>query len=84
MIEKPTLRAYLEPVAPETGLLILHHMGADCYEAIHSGTVRDAMLSRCVEVCGDHPVEKVAGDVDDWPDTPSPVLIITIGKEAET
>lgn len=83
MIEKPTLREYLEPVAPETSLFILHHMGADCYEAVHSGTVRDAMLSRCVEVCGDHPVEKVAVEDDGYPWDTMPTLIITIGKEAE-
>lgn len=82
MTKKPTLRAYLEPVDQEAGTIILHHMGADCYEAVYSGSAREAMSSRCVEVCGDRPVEKVAVDVDDWPDTPTPVLIITIGEKA--
>lgn len=80
--KKITLSGLLSVVDPETQTLIIHHMGADCYEAVYSGFVREAMSSRCVEVCGDRPVEKVAVDVDDWPDTPTPVLIITIGEKA--
>lgn len=84
MTRKITLRAYLEPVAPETEALILHHMGANCYEAVASGTVEEIRSSRCVEVCGNHPVEKVTVDVEGYPWDTSPTLIITIGKEAAT
>lgn len=76
---KTTLSALLSVTAPDTRLFILHHMGADCYEAVTEGTVERVQDSRCVEVCGDHVVEKITVDADDWPDTPAPVLIITIG-----
>jgi hypothetical protein len=38
-----------------------------------------------VEVCGDNVVERLALDLDEWPDEAAPVLVITIGgKEGET
>lgn len=27
-------------------------------------------------------VERIAVDVDDWPDTPAPILLVTIGGKA--
>lgn len=74
-----TLSALLSAVDPEARAFIIHHMGANCYEAVTEGTVERVRGSRCVEVCGDHVVEKITVDADDWPDTPAPVLIITIG-----
>lgn len=82
--EKTTLSALLSVVDPKAQTLIIHHMGADCYEAVATGPVRDAQVARCVEACGGCPVEKITVDSDDWPDTPAPVLIITIGREAVT
>ena len=76
---KITLSGLLSIVDPEAQTLIIHRMGADCYEAVATGPVREARVARCVEVCGDRLVEKITVDSDDWPDTPAPVLIITIG-----
>lgn len=80
--EKITLAPLLGAVAPETQALVIHHMGADCYEAVASGTVQELRASQCVEVCGGRAIEKITLDVDVWPDTPAPVLIITIGGRA--
>lgn len=77
--EKITLSGLLSVVDPEAQTLIIHHMGADCYEAVATGPVREAQVARCVEACGDQLVEKITVDSDDWPDTPAPVLSITIG-----
>ena len=76
---KITLSDLLSIVDPEAQTLIIHHMGADCYEAVATGPVREAQVARCVAACGDQLVEKITVDSDDWPDTPAPVLIITIG-----
>ena len=77
-----TLSALLTAVDPEAQVLIIHHMGANCYEAVATGPARESGVARCVEACGGCPVEKITVDSDDWPDTPAPVLIITIGREA--
>lgn len=76
---KITLSGLLSIVDPEAQTLIIHRMGADCYEAVATGPVREARVARCVEACGDRLVEKITVDSDDWPDAPAPVLIITIG-----
>lgn len=80
--QKITLSSLLSTVDPEAQLLIIHHMGANCYEAVATGPARESGVARCVEACGGCPVEKITVDSDDWPDTPAPVLIITIGREA--
>lgn len=79
MKEYVTLSVLLSAIDPEVRVFIIHHMGADCYEAVAEGTAERVRGSRCVEVCGDRAVEKITVDSDDWPDTPAPVLIITIG-----
>lgn len=76
---KVALSALFPVVDPEAQVLIIHHMGANCYEAVAIGPARETQVARCVEACGDQLVEKVTVDSDDWPDTPAPVLVITIG-----
>ena len=44
-----TLAALLSVVDPEAQTLIIHHMGADCYEAVATGPIREAQVARCVE-----------------------------------
>lgn len=79
MKETITLSALLSAVDPEAQVLIIHHMGANCYEAVATGPARESRVAECVEACGDQLVEKITVDADDWPDIPAPVLIITIG-----
>lgn len=82
MNKEITLSALLDLLKPTERLFVIHHMGADISEAVAGGTVEELRATRCVEVCGDNIVERLAVDVDDWPDTPAPVLIITIGGKA--
>ena len=74
--------ALLDLLKPTERLFVIHHMGADISEAVAGGTVEEIRAARCVEVCGDNIVERLAVDVDDWPDTPAPVLLVTIGGKA--
>lgn len=74
-----TLAALLALLDPSERLFVIHHLGANISEAVAGGTVEELRATRCVEVCGDNIVERIAVDVDDWPDTPAPVLLITIG-----
>lgn len=77
-----TLAVLLGLLKPTERLFVIHHMGADISEAVAGGTVEELRATRCVEVCGDNIVERLAVDVDDWPDTPAPVLLVTIGGKA--
>lgn len=77
-----TLAALLGLLEPTERLFVIHHMGADISEAVAGGTVEELRATRCAEVCGDNIVERLAVDVDDWPDTPAPVLLVTIGGKA--
>ena len=43
--KKITLSGLLSVVDPETQTLIIHHMGADCYEAVATGPVREAQVA---------------------------------------
>lgn len=79
MNKEITLSALLDLLKPTERLFVIHHMGADISEAVAGGTVEELRATRCVEVCGDNIVERLAVDVDDWPDTPAPVLLVTIG-----
>lgn len=79
-----TLSALLTAVDPEAQVLIIHHMGANCYEAVATGPAWEIGAARCVEVCGGCPVEKITVDSDGYPWATTPVLIITIGREAAT
>lgn len=68
---------------------IVHRMGPHECEGVAGGTAQELRSTRCVEVCGDNVVERLALDLDEWPevwpsDDPAPVLVITIGgKEAK-
>lgn len=80
-----TLSALLAALEPSERLFISHHLGPHESEAVAEGTVEELRASRCVEVCGDNTVKRIAVDVDDWPDVPEPMLIVTIGgKEGQT
>lgn len=81
---KITLSALLSIVDQEAQILIIHHMGANCYEAVATGPVREAQVAHCVEACGDQLVERVTVDGEGYPWDVTPHLIITIGKEEAT
>lgn len=84
-----TLAALLAVLQDETRVFIVHHMGPRECEAVAGGTAQELHSTRCVEVCGDNVVERLALDLDEWPeiwpsDDPASVLVITIGgKEGE-
>lgn len=80
MSKEITLSTLLDLLKPTERLFVIHHMGADISEAVAGGTVEELRATRCVEVCGDNIVERLAVDVDDWPDTTAPVLVVTIGR----
>lgn len=73
-----TLGDLLGVITPTERLFVIRHLGADIFEAVAGGTVEELREARCVEVCGDNIVERIAVEVDDWPDTPAPVLLVTI------
>lgn len=78
-----TLAALLGLLDSSARVFVIHRLGPHEAEAAAEGTVEELRATRCVEVCGDSTVERVSADVEDWPETPTPVLIITIGgKEA--
>lgn len=79
MSKEITLSALLSLLKSTERLFVIHHMGADISEAVAGGTVEEIRAARCVEVCGDNIVECLAVDVDDWPDTKAPILLVTIG-----
>lgn len=77
-----TLADLLALLKPTERIFVIHYLGANISEAVAGGTVEELQKTRCVEVCGNNIVEKIAVDVDDWPDTPAPVLLVTIGGKA--
>ncbi|MGO5023205.1 hypothetical protein ACTQ4E_08955 [Lawsonibacter sp. LCP25S3_G6] len=78
-----TLAALLSVLKPSEEILVVHRIGPHECEAVAGGTTAELRATRCVEVCGDNIVERVAVNVDDWPEVPTPILFITIGgKEA--
>lgn len=76
-----TLDDLLAAIEPGTGVFIVHHMGADISEA--GGTVEELLASAAVKKCGGNHVKRITLDVEDWPDTPTPTLIVTIGNKEE-
>ena len=86
--DRVTLAALLAVLQERDRVFIVHRMGPHECEDVVGGTVRELRSTRCVEVCGDNVVERLALDLDEWPeiwpsDDPAPVLVITIGgKEA--
>lgn len=81
MSGKITLGGLLAATERETGVFIIHQMGAEVSEAVAGGTVEELLASDAVKKCGGNPVERITVDVDDWPDTPTPTLIVTIGNK---
>ncbi len=79
-----TLSGLMALLLPKERLFVIHHLGADISEAVAGGTVEELKRTRCVEVCGNNIVERIAVDVDDWPDTPAPILLVTIGGKVKT
>ena len=79
-----TLSGLMALLLPKERLFVIHHLGADISEAVAGGTVEELERTRCVEVCGNNIVERIAVDVDDWPDTPAPILLVTIGGKVKT
>ena len=84
-----TLATLLAVLQEQDRVFIVHRMGPHKCEGVAGGTAQELRSTRCVEVCGDNVVERLALDLDEWPevwpsDDPAPVLVITIGgKEAE-
>lgn len=79
-----TLSGLMALLLPKERLFVINHLGADISEAVAGGTVEELKRTRCVEVCGNNIVERIAVDVDDWPDTPAPILLVTIGGKVKT
>ena len=79
MKNKTTLSALLSVVAPNTEVLIIRHMGADCYEAVAAGAAQEGTISRCLEVCGGSKIEKIAIEQNGYPWSAEATLIVTIG-----
>ena len=83
------LAALLTVLQERDRAFIVHRMGPHECEGVAGGTAQELRSTRCVEVCGDNVVERLALDLDEWPevwpsDDPAPVLVITIGgKEAK-
>lgn len=81
--DRVTLAALLGVLKPDEEILVVHRIGPHECEAVAGGTAAELRATRCVEVCGDNIVERVAVNADDWPEVPTPILFITIGgKEA--
>lgn len=87
--DRVTLAALLAVLQERDRAFIVHRMGPHECEGVAGGTIQELRSTRCVEVCGDNAVERLALDLDEWPeawpsDDPAPVLVITIGgKEAK-
>ena len=86
--ERVTLTALLAVLQERNRLFIVRRIGPHECEGVAGGTVQELRSTRCVEVCGDSVVERLALDLDQWPeiwpDEAAPVLVVTIGgKEAE-
>ena len=67
-----TLSGLMALLLPKERLFVIHHLGADISEAVAGGTVEELERTR------------IAVDVDDWPDTPAPILLVTIGGKVKT
>ena len=86
--DRVTLAALLAVLQDGDRVFIVHRMGPHECEGVAGGTAQELRSTRCVEVCGDNVVERLALDLDEWPevwpsDDPAPVLVITIGGKAE-
>ena len=83
--DRVTLAALLAVLQDGDRVFIVHRMGPHECEAVAGGTAQELRSTRCVEVCGDNVVERLALDLDQWPeeewasDDPTPVLVVTIG-----
>ena len=86
--DRVTLAALLAVLQDRVRMFIIHRMGPHECGAVAEGTALELRSTQCAEVCGDNTVERLALDLDEWPeiwpsDDPAPVLVITIGgKEA--
>ena len=76
-----TLAALFATLKPSERLFVVHRLGPHESEIVAEGTLEELRETRCVEVCGDNVIERIAVDVDDWPETPEPVLYISIGEK---
>lgn len=86
--DRVTLAALLAVLQERDRVFIVHRMGPHECEGVAGGTVQELRSTRCVEVCGENVVERLALDLDEWPevwpDVAAPVLVVTIGgKETE-
>ncbi|MBD5169346.1 MAG: hypothetical protein HDT20_04400 [Oscillibacter sp.] len=86
--ERLTLGDILAVLRERDRVFIVHRMGPHECEGVAGGTVQELRSTRCVEVCGDNVVERLALDVDEYPEWPeepvsvAPVLLVTIGGKA--
>lgn len=80
--DRVTLAALLNVLTPAQNLFITHRIGPHECEAVAEGTVEELRATRCVEVCGDNIVERLAVKMEGYPWDQDPVLVITIGGKA--
>lgn len=74
-----TLAALLETVDAAAGVFIVHQMGEGVAEGVGGGTAAELLGSDAVKKVGGNAVKRITLDVDEWPETPTPTLIVTIG-----
>ena len=78
-----TLAALMGVLKPDEEIFIVHRIGPHECEAVAGGNTAELRATRCVEVCGDNIVERLAVKMEGYPWDQDPVLVITIGgKEA--
>ena len=81
--ERLTLGALLALLQERDRVFIARRMGPHECEIVAGGTVQELRSMRCAEVCGSNVVERLALDLDEWPDVwpedAAPVLLVTIG-----
>ena len=76
-----TLAAFLEVLAPTERVFVIHHMGADIFEAVAGGTAEELRSTRCAEVCGDNIVERAVVEQDGYPWDAEPCIVVTVGEK---
>ena len=83
--DRVTLAALLAVLQERDRVFIVRRMGPHECEGVAGGTVQELRSTRCVEVCGDNVVDRLALDLDQWPeiwpDEAATVLVVTIGGQ---
>ena len=63
-----TLAVLLAVLQEQDRVFIVHRIRPRECEGVAGGTAQELRSTRCVEVCGDNVVERLALDLDEWPE----------------